>query len=120
MVGIKFKEVWHYRDLIVIFVKRDFKKQPINKQFLVLYGLQPLMTTLVSMFLFGSIAKLSDDGVPQFLFFFGSMCLWSSLANIINTTQILFAGMLHYFQKYALPSFSYSYFFYHFCLFKNF
>ncbi|MEZ5003167.1 MAG: ABC transporter permease [Chitinophagales bacterium] len=102
--NLNLKEVWQYRDLIVIFVKRDFKaayKQTILGP--LWFFLQPLMTTLVSMFLFGSIAKLSDDGVPQFLFFFCSISLWSFLSNIITSTSNTFIGNVSLFSKIYYP-----------------
>ncbi|MCP4121432.1 MAG: ABC transporter permease [Bacteroidetes bacterium] len=101
---LNLKEVWQYRDLIVIFVKRDFKEA--YKQTILgpaWFFLQPLLTTLVSMFLFGSIAKLSDDGVPQFLFFFCGVSLWSFLASIIKTTSNTFTGNAALFSKIYYP-----------------
>ena len=62
-------EVWHYRDLILLFVKRDFTS--VYKQTILgplWYLIQPLMTALVFTVIFGYVAKLSTDGLPQVLF----------------------------------------------------
>ena len=68
--SLNLKEVWHYRDLLQMFVKRDFitfYKQTILGP--LWFIVQPLLTTLIYVILFGNIAKLSTDGIPQVLFY---------------------------------------------------
>ncbi len=71
VVNFNFSEVWQYRDLILLFVKRNF----ISKYKQTILGpawavIQPLLTTVVFTFIFGNVAKLADCGaVPTFLFY---------------------------------------------------
>ena len=67
---IDLKELWQYRDLIYLFVKRNFatmyKQTVLGPAWIII---NPLFSTLISTFVFGNIAKLSSDGVPYFLFY---------------------------------------------------
>ena len=63
-------EIWRYRDLIGLFVRRDLisqYKQTVLGPFY--FALTPIIGTLINMLIFGKIAKLSTDGIPQFLFY---------------------------------------------------
>lgn len=97
-------EIWEYRDLLWIFVVRSLKaayKQTILGPLWFL--LQPLATTLVSVFVFGKIANLSDEGVPQFLFFFCGISLWSFFSTILNSTSSTFVKNTGLFSKVYYP-----------------
>lgn len=61
------------------------------------------MTTLVSMLIFGKIAQLSEDGTPQFLFFFSSTCLWSYLSNTLTQSSNTFISNAGLFSKIYYP-----------------
>lgn len=70
LFDIKLRDVWHYRDLLGLFVKRDF----VSFYKLTILGplwffIQPLFTTIIYTFVFGSLAKISTDGLPQPLFY---------------------------------------------------
>ena len=70
LLDLRFGDLWRYRDLLVMFVKRDFVsfyKQTIFGP--LWFFIQPILTTIVFTFVFGNLAGLSTDGLPQFLFY---------------------------------------------------
>lgn len=101
---IDLKEVWRYRDLIWLFTKRTFVlryKQTILGPLWVI--LQPLMTTLIFTLVFGGIAGISTDGVPQVLFYMGGNAVWSFFAACLNGTASTFTGNAGVFGKVYFP-----------------
>ena len=101
---INLKEVWRYRDLIWLFTKRTFVlryKQTILGPLWVI--LQPLMTTLIFTLVFGGIAGISTDGVPQVLFYMGGNAVWSLFAACLNGTATTFTGNANVFGKVYFP-----------------
>ena len=101
---INLKEVWRYRDLIWLFTKRSFVlryKQTILGPAWVI--LQPLMTTLIFTLVFGGIAGISTDGVPQVLFYMGGNAVWSFFAACLNGTASTFTGNAGVFGKVYFP-----------------
>ena len=101
---INLKEVWQYRDLIWLFTKRSFilrYKQTILGPAWVI--LQPLMTTLIFTLVFGGIAGISTDGVPQVLFYMGGNAVWSFFAACLNGTASTFTGNSAVFGKVYFP-----------------
>ena len=77
LFDLKIKEVWRYRDLLLMFVKRDFVsfyKQTILGP--LWFFIQPLFTTIVFTFIFGNLAGLSTDGLPQPLFYLAGITAW--------------------------------------------
>jgi lipopolysaccharide transport system permease protein len=87
------KQLWRYRDLISLFVWRDFVsayKQTILGP--VWHIIQPLFTTIMFTVIFGKIAKLPTNGVPPFLFYLAGTVTWSYFANNINKTAYTFVG----------------------------
>lgn len=104
LFDLKLKEVWRYRDLIWLFVKRDFTtkfKQTILGP--LWYIIQPLFTTIVQTFVFGSIAKLPTDGVPQFLFYMAGNVPWSYFSSCLTSTSNTFVGNASVFGKVYFP-----------------
>ena len=78
LFAINFREIWHYRDLLFMLVKRDFitfYKQTILGP--LWFIVQPLLTTLIFVILFGNIAKLSTDGIPQLAFYLAGITIWN-------------------------------------------
>ena len=74
---LKLKEVWKYRDLIVLFTKRYFTVQ--YKQTVlgpVWLFLNPILSSLIYCFIFGGIAGMSTDGIPQILFYMSGNAIW--------------------------------------------
>ena len=101
---INLKEVWRYRDLIWLFTKRSFiliYKQTILGPAWIL--LQPLLTTLIYTVIFGGIAGISTDGVPQLLFYMGGTAIWGFFASCINQTATTFTGNAAVFGKVYFP-----------------
>lgn len=104
LVDLKLKEVWQYRDLIVLFVKRDFTtryKQTILGPLWFL--IQPLFITLTQTFVFGNIAKLSTDGLPQILFYMGGNVLWLYFSTCLLSTSNTFTANARLFGKIYFP-----------------
>jgi lipopolysaccharide transport system permease protein len=89
----RLKQLWRYRDLISLFVWRDFVsayKQTILGP--LWHIIQPLLTTITFTIVFGKIAKLPTDGVPPFLFYLAGNVAWSYFANNLNKTSSTFVG----------------------------
>lgn len=101
---IDFKEIWKYRDLLRMFVKREivqFYKQTILGP--LWFFIQPLLTTIVYMIVFGNIAKLSTDGKPQILFYLSGVVLWNYFADVLNNTAATFRENAQLFGKVYFP-----------------
>lgn len=101
---LNLKEVWQYRDLIWLFVKRDFTtkfKQTILGP--LWYIIQPLFTTIVQTFVFGGIAKLPTDGVPQFLFYMAGNVPWAYFSSCLLSTSNTFVMNSGVFGKVYFP-----------------
>src|SRR4051794_1583202 len=82
-IRIDWRDLWEYRDLLFILVRRDFvsryKQTVLGPAWFIL---QPLLTTLVFTVLFGSLAKLPTDGLPPILFYLCGMLGWSYFSNV--------------------------------------
>ena len=101
---IDFKELWRYKDLIWLFVKRDFTvmyKQTILGPAWIL--INPLMTTLMYTVMFGNIANLPTDGVPQLAFYLSGTALWTFFATSINRVSNTFTANSAIFSKVYFP-----------------
>lgn len=90
---IDLKELWQYRDLALLFVKRNYstryKQTILGPLWLIL---NPLLTVTLYAFVFGNIAGLSTDGAPQFLFYLSSNSIWAFFATCIMDTANTFTG----------------------------
>lgn len=101
---LQLTDVWSYRDLIAMFVRRDFVsryKQTILGPLWFL--LQPLMTSLVFQVVFGNIAQLPTDGLPQLLFYMSGTVMWSYFSSCLNGTSQTFIGNAHLLGKVYFP-----------------
>lgn len=101
---IDLKEIWNYRDLLGMFVKRDVitvYKQTILGP--VWFFLQPIMTTAVYIVIFGNIAKISTDGVPMILFYLAGVVMWNYFSEAFNTTAKTFTENANIFGKVYFP-----------------
>jgi lipopolysaccharide transport system permease protein len=101
---INFKEIWDYRDLIVIFVKRDIisiYKQTILGPIWFLLG--PLFTVFTYTFLFSEVAHLSTDGLPGPLFYLGGTTLWNYFQACFNGASSTFSANAGIFGKVYFP-----------------
>ena len=104
LFSINFKEVWHYRDLLLMLVKRDyvtFYKQTILGP--IWFFVQPILTTVIYVILFGQVAKLSTDGLPQMAFYLSGVTIWSYFSDVLNKTAIVFQTNASIFGKVYFP-----------------
>jgi lipopolysaccharide transport system permease protein len=104
LFDIKFKEVWHYRDLLVLFVKRDFVsfyKQTILGP--LWFFIQPIFTTIVYTFIFGNLAGISSDGLPKPLFYLAGITAWNYFSDCLTKTSTVFKDNANIFGKVYFP-----------------
>jgi lipopolysaccharide transport system permease protein len=97
-------EVWRYRDLLVMYIRRDivtFYKQTILGP--LWFVIQPLFTTLMFMFVFGGIAGISTDGLPQPLFYMAGLLCWNYFADCLNRCSDTFNANQQVFGKVYFP-----------------
>lgn len=101
---LKLNEVWQYRDLIVLFTRRNFAtlyKQTILGPLWLF--LNPLMTAVMNMVVFGNIARLGTDGVPQLLFYMTGNAVWGYFASCVTGNASTFTGNAGLFGKVYFP-----------------
>lgn len=101
---IELTELWRYRDLIILFVRRDFVaiyKQTILGPLWFLLG--PLFSTVVFTVIFGNIAKIPTDGLPPFLFYLSGIVTWSYFASCMTKTSNTFIENAGIFGKVYFP-----------------
>ncbi len=104
LLDLRLGDLWRARDLVMLFVWRDFVafyKQTILGP--LWYIIQPLLTTVVFTFIFGSVAKLPTDGLPQFLFYMSGTVVWSYFAACITKTSDTFITNSQLFGKVYFP-----------------
>ena len=108
-LNLQLGELWRYRDLIKLFVWRDFVS--VYKQTILgplWHLIQPLLTTITFTVIFGNIAGLPTGGLPQFLFYMSGTVVWSYFAACLTKTSSTFttnAGLFGkvYFPRLAVP-----------------
>jgi lipopolysaccharide transport system permease protein len=101
---LNLREVWQYRDLLMLFVKRNITTQ--YKQTVLgplWYLIQPLMTTVMYMVVFGGIAKISTDGLPQPLFYLAGISFWQYFNDCLTKTSNTFLDNASIFGKVYFP-----------------
>jgi lipopolysaccharide transport system permease protein len=104
LFDLNLKDVWRYRDLLVMFVKRDivsFYKQTILGP--LWFFIQPLFTTIVFTFAFGQLAGISTDGLPQPLFYLAGITAWNYFAECLTKTSTVFKDNASIFGKVYFP-----------------
>ncbi len=104
LFSVDFKELWAYRDLCALFVKRNIitkYKQTILGP--VWFVVQPALTVIMYMIVFGGIAGIPTDGVPRPLFYLAGTCTWSYFANCLNSTSNTFVSNAGIFGKVYFP-----------------
>lgn len=104
LFDLKLKEVWRYKDLIYMFVKRDFIssfKQTILGP--IWFFINPILTTFTYLIIFGRIAGLSTDGAPQILFYLAGVTLWNYFSGALIGTSNTFSGNAAIFGKVYFP-----------------
>ncbi|ABG58130.1 ABC transporter permease [Cytophaga hutchinsonii] len=101
---LRLKEVWRYKDLIYMFIKRDFVAQ--YKQTILgplWFIIQPLITTLTYVIVFGNIANLSTDGQPKLLFYMSGILFWNYFSTSFLRTSETFSANAGIFGKVYFP-----------------
>ncbi len=101
---LNLKEVWEYKDLVYMFVKRDFVssfKQTILGP--IWFFINPIFTTLMYLLVFGKIANISTDGAPKILFYLAGVTLWNYFSTCLTGTSSVFTGNAGIFGKVYFP-----------------
>jgi lipopolysaccharide transport system permease protein len=101
---LNLKEVWNYRYLLVMFVRRDIVS--VYKQTIlgpIWFFVQPILTTIVFVVIFGNIARISTDGLPQVLFYLAGITMWNYFAEILTATSSTFITNASIFGKVYFP-----------------
>jgi lipopolysaccharide transport system permease protein len=104
LFDLKLKDVWHYRDLLVLLVRRDFVafyKQTILGP--LWFFIQPLFTTIIYTFVFGNLANISVDGLPKPLFYLAGITAWNYFADCLTKTSTVFTANSGLFEKVYFP-----------------
>ena len=101
---LQLRDVWRYRDLIMLFVRRDFvsryKQTILGPLWLII---QPIFTSLIFTVVFGQIARLPTDGLPQILFYLSGTVLWHYFSNCLTGTSNTFVSNAGIFGKVYFP-----------------
>lgn len=103
-LDLRLKDVWRYRDLLMLFVRRDFVatyKQTILGP--IWFFLQPILTTLTFTLIFGKIAGISTDGLPMVLFYLTGVTLWNYFSECLNRTATILKDNAQIFGKVYFP-----------------
>jgi lipopolysaccharide transport system permease protein len=101
---LRIKEIFKYKDLLFLFVKRDFVS--IYKQTVLgplWFFLQPIITAITFTVIFGNLAKISTDGLPQILFYMCGITLWNYFADTLTKTADTFSSNVNIFGKVYFP-----------------
>ena len=104
LFDLKLKEVWHYRDLLWLLVRRDFVsfyKQTILGP--LWFFIQPLFTTITFTFIFGKLAGISTEGLPGPLFYMAGITAWNYFAECLTKTSTVFRDNANVFGKVYFP-----------------
>ncbi|MDI1318523.1 MAG: ABC transporter permease [Flavobacterium sp.] len=104
LFDLRIKELWHYRDLLALFVKRDFVT--VYKQTILgplWFFIQPILTTITFTIIFGNIAQLSTDGAPKVVFYMAGITLWNYFSSCLTTVSGVFNSNASIFGKVYFP-----------------
>jgi lipopolysaccharide transport system permease protein len=104
LFDLKLKDIWAYRDLLGLLVRRDFVsfyKQTILGP--LWFFIQPLLTTIMFTFVFGKLAGLSTDELPQPLFYMAGITAWNYFADCLTKTSTVFRDNANIFGKVYFP-----------------
>lgn len=104
LFDLKLKEVWRYKDLLVMFVKRDFVtfyKQTILGP--LWFFVQPILTSIMFFIIFGKVANIGTGGVPKMVFYLAGVTLWNYFSECLNKTATVFRDNANIFGKVYFP-----------------
>lgn len=104
LLDVDIKGLWRYRDLYYMYVKRDiitvYKQTVLGPLW---FLIQPILTTIMFMFVFGNLAGISTDGMPQPLFYMAGILLWTYFSNCFNSCSNVFTSNAGVFGKVYFP-----------------
>lgn len=104
LFDLNLRDVWHYRDLILLFVRRDFVAQYKQTILGPLWHLiQPLITTLMFLMVFGKIANIPTDGIEPVLFYMSGITIWNYFSACLTNTSNTFLANAGIFGKVYFP-----------------
>ena len=109
LLDVNLKEIWQYKDLLFLFIKRDFiaaYKQTILGP--LWFIIQPIFTTLMFTLIFGKLASIPTDGLPPILFYMCGIICWNYFSESLSKTSNTFTSNANIFGKVS--------FFFIFCL----
>jgi lipopolysaccharide transport system permease protein len=104
LFDVNFRDLWHYRDLLFLFVKRDFVT--VYKQTILgplWFFIQPLLTTITFTIVFGVVAQLNTDGAPKIIFYMAGITLWNYFSTCLTTVAGVFTTNASIFGKVYFP-----------------
>lgn len=104
LLELHLADVWRYRDLLLLLIRRDFVsfyKQTILGP--LWFFIQPLFTTIIYTFVFGNLAGISTDGLPQPLFYMAGITAWNYFADCLTKTSTVFKDNAQIFGKVYFP-----------------
>lgn len=104
LIELHLKEVWHYKDLLMLLVRREFValyKQTILGPLWII--IQPILTSLIYVIVFGRIANLSSDGLPRLAFYLAGITFWGYFSTCLNSTANTFIKNANIFGKVYFP-----------------
>ncbi|UPT70046.1 MAG: ABC transporter permease [Flavobacterium sp. JAD_PAG50586_2] len=104
LFDVNFRDLWHYRDLLFLFVKRDFVT--VYKQTILgplWFFIQPLLTTITFTIVFGIVAQLNTDGAPKIIFYMAGITLWNYFSTCLTTVAGVFTTNASIFGKVYFP-----------------
>ncbi len=104
LFDLRFNDLWRYRDLLLLFVKRDFvatyKQTVLGPMW---HVIQPLLTTIMFLIVFGRIANIPTDGIPPLLFYMSGITIWNYFAACLTGTSNTFVSNAAIFGKVYFP-----------------
>jgi lipopolysaccharide transport system permease protein len=101
---LRLSEVWRYRDLVMLFVRRDFVsnyKQTVLGP--IWFFIQPLLTTITFYIIFGRVAQLGTDGIPPFIFYLAGNTIWGYFSQSLTAVSTVFTTNAAMFSKVYFP-----------------
>ena len=104
LLDLRLKELWRYRDLLGLFVKRDFVsfyKQTVLGP--LWFFIQPIFTTIVFAAVFGNLAGISTEGLPKYLFYLSGITCWNYFSDCLTKTSTVFKDNANIFGKVYFP-----------------
>jgi lipopolysaccharide transport system permease protein len=104
LFDLNLSDLWRYRDLLLMFVKRDFVsfyKQTVLGP--LWFFIQPIFTTIVFSFVFGNLAGISTDGLPKYLFYLTGITSWNYFSDCLTKTSTVFRDNANIFGKVFFP-----------------